>query len=546
MAERAGISLENEHYSGRTSSSGPGKSELTKINEWALQIFCRQYEGVPGQVARQYVQQRGISEASSKDWGLGLAIDSFDSICQQARRAKIDSRLLLAAGLLKEGDHGRIYDTFRNRLMFPIRDVTGRIIGFGGRTLADDPAKYLNTPATVLFDKSSNLFGIDRAKHAASKIGRIIVVEGYTDCIMAHQHGFQETVATLGTAMTESHAGLLKRYCDRVVLVFDSDEAGQNAADRALAVTLVSGLDVTLARVPEGKDPCDYLLAAGGEAFDGVLRNAISALEFKWRLVARQYEAGETGPARRRAVDAFLQQMATWVGRGVVDPIQKGLLVNQLSKTLSLRAEDIHQQLGRLVRNVARTASRTGTRTSSMNRATVSTSAGIAPIVSPSAEELALRQMIEVLLNEPQWYWEVEGYLDPRKIPDGPVARIVHEFREAMSSNEIFRLDEFIGRFESTEFAQLITDLQMAGEKRGEFDKVITGTKARLEECARSRQVADIADEIRRHQGTSPGTSEGECEAGPDSENERLLTLAAHARRSHFSPVSARKKFLQR
>ena len=138
--------------------------------------------------------------------------------------------------MAKERQQGGWYDTFRNRLMFPIVDVTGRIIGFGGRTMGEDPAKYLNTPATVLFDKGSQLFGLDRARQAISETGRVIIVEGYTDCIMCHQHGFREAVATLGTAMTDAHAALLRRYTDRVILLFDSDEAGKRAAGEVLAL----------------------------------------------------------------------------------------------------------------------------------------------------------------------------------------------------------------------------------------------------------------------------------------------------------------------
>ena len=529
LAERAGISLESERYGG-TAPAGPGKSDLVRVNDWAQQYFRRQYEGPVGEVARQYVAKRGLADALVKDFGLGYAADGFDGLIQQARKARIEPNLLLAAGLVKERERGGTYDAFRNRLMFPIHDVTGRLIAFGGRTLGDDPAKYLNTAATALFDKSSNMFGIDRAKHAAPKTGRIIVVEGYTDCMMAHQYGFTETVATLGTAMTEAHTALLRRYTDCVVLVFDSDEAGQNAAERAISVTLMGGLDVLLAKVPAGKDPCDYLLAAGGDAFEEVLKNGVGALEFKWRQVVRQYEAGTTGPARRRAIEAYLQELAAWTGRGVIDPIQKGLLVNQLSKILALPAEDVHRQLGRLVKQSHRPLT-----------AASGTPAAVGagePASRSDVEQRALRQMVEILLNVPELYADVAGRLDPERIADASVARVARALIEILTAGESFDLAEFIGRFESTEFSRLITDLQAAGEQMTNHEEVLKVAVACLDSCARLRETHLLAESIRQEQAGATS------EPASDEENERLLALAAGIRQTHFAPVGARRKFL--
>lgn len=535
LAEQAGISLENEQ---RSAARGPGKSDLVAVNEWAQNVFRRQYIGPAGEAARAYVAGRGISPATAEDFGIGLTLDRFDGLLEEARKARIDVQLLAAAGLVKPRDLGGHYDTFRHRLMFPIRDLNGRIVGFGGRTLGEDPAKYLNTPATVLFDKSSNLFGVDRAKHAATKTGRIIVVEGYTDCIMAHQAGFAETVATLGTAMTEAHAGLLRRYTDRVILVFDSDEAGQRAADRAISVTLSSGLDVMLARVPEGKDPCDYLLAAGGEAFEAVLKGALGALEFKWRQVAREYEGGATGPARRRAIEAFLEQLAGWAGNGVIDPIQKGLLVNQLSKVLALPAEDLHRQLGRLTRRASRpwAATQAGSRPGPAGQAAAG---GSAP---PNARQEALRQTVEALLNEPTLYPAVADWFDPAGIGDPQVAAMATRLVAALQSGEPFRLDEFIGRFESEAYGRLITDLQYHGERRGRYAEVVEGARQCIEACNRLAKASAMIEDLHHAQPSDGNTGD---DAADRNEDELLRTLASSVRQGHFCPTRIRRKFIQ-
>jgi len=537
LADRGGISLEHDTGARR---SGPGKSDLVRANDWARRLFRKNYLDPGGQAAREYVASRGISDEMAETFGIGLAVDSFDAMIRQAGISRVDLQLLVAAGLIRERTQGGYYDVFRHRLMFPITDASARVIGFGGRALGDDPAKYLNTPATTLFDKGTNLFGLDQARRAASEKGRLVVVEGYTDCIMAHQFGFTETVATLGTAMTEAHAAILRRYTNRLILLFDSDVAGQRAAEKALAVTLTVGLDVSLARVPEGKDPCDYLLSAGKTAFDAVLNDTVGALEFKWKQVAGQHNGSETGPGRRRAIEAYLNQVSAWLGNGAIDPIQTGLLVNQLSQIVSLPAEDLHRQLQQMAqRSAARQSSRQGGASGG------GASAGRQPAgrAEPNVRQEALRQIVEVLLNEPQWYEDVASFFAPTEIQDPALAEVASQLVAMFNAGQEVRVDELIGKFESTAFARLITDLQARGERRGGYADVIEGALTCLESCERSRQVATLADEIRLSRRQANG--QGSDGTAPDGEDERLRALAAHAKGSHFATTRARKRLLE-
>ncbi len=536
LAELAGITLAEDSGPG---GGGPSKRDLAQANEWAQRVFLRHYRSELGESARRYVAGRGISPEMAEAFGIGLAVDSYDDLIRGGRQAKVDIQLLVAAGLVKERSGGGHYDTFRNRLMFPIKDVTGRIVGFGGRTLGEDPAKYLNTPATLLFDKSTHLFGLEQARDGISAAGRVIVVEGYTDCLMAHQYGFNETVATLGTAMTDAHASVLRRYTDRVVLLFDSDEAGQRAADRALSVSLMSGLDVTLARVPEGKDPCEYLLSGGKSGFDAVLIGAVPALEFKWRQVAGAFDASDTGPGRRRAIEAYLEQLSAWVGRGAIDPIQKGLLVAQVSRILGIPAEDLHGQLQRMQ---SRSASLT--RPTSEERGSAVRRDGIVER-SINAEQQALRQTVEALLNEPVHYRAVAAVFDPSAIQDEPLAAVAGTLVEMLENGgeRDFRVDELIGRLESPEFGQLVTDLQVSGERRGGYAEVIASAMERLEAVARFRRTARLAEEIRRQRGQPAGEGQAAA-AAPTGEDERLLALGASAKQPHFAAARARRRYL--
>ncbi|NLX13038.1 MAG: DNA primase [Phycisphaerales bacterium] len=535
LADRAGISLDQERSGQAT--SGPGKNDLIRVNEWAQSVYQRNYRDAAGAVARQYVQGRGISEESVGAFGLGLAVDSFDSLLRQAQQAKIDLQLLLSAGLIKARTNGGYYDTFRNRLMFPISDVNGRVIGFGGRTLGDDPAKYLNTPATLLFDKSANLFGLDRARRAISETGRVIVVEGYTDCIMAHQFGFSETVATLGTAMTEGHARLLRRFVERVILLFDSDSAGQRAADAALSVTLASGLDVSVTRVPEGKDPCDYLLSAGKIAFESVLNQGVAALEFKWKQLLNGFSGNSTGVGRRGAIEAYLQALSGWVTSGAIDPIQKGLILGQLSKILSMPMEDLYRQVQRMTRQA-------GTRlvpaVSSAGGGCIAVPSGVEQV---NAEQRAYQQMAEVLLNDPTYYPQVREVLNPAAVQDPALRAVITELASLGESGETWRLDELIGRFEAEHFGRLITDLQLRGERLGNYSAVIEGSISCVRSSAEARRTATLAEEIRDQRRRVQDTDSRQ--PVPEGEDDRLAALSAAARSGHFSPVRARRKYMQ-
>ena len=209
--------------------------------------------------------------------------------------------MLAAAGLVKTRDSGNgFYDTFRNRLMFPIRDENGRVIAFGGRVMpgSEDPAKYLNSPETPLFSKSRCVFGLDLARQKIVETRTVAVVEGYTDVVMAHQYGATNVVSPLGTAMTEQHVQILRRFADRIVLLFDADTAGDTAVNRAVELFLTQPVEIAIASMPEGVDPDEFLLAHGLAAFEKVLTDAADALTYKWKQLVRQFNASGDRPDR--------------------------------------------------------------------------------------------------------------------------------------------------------------------------------------------------------------------------------------------------------
>ncbi len=480
LADRAGVRLQRDP---RGSSSGPDRATLARVNEWAVKWHRDCLRSEAGRPAREYLAGRGFTEETLRAFEIGYAPAGYEAIIGAARAQKIPVELLVAAGLMKRGESSGPYATFRDRVMFPIREAGGRVIGFGGRAMSpDDPAKYLNTPETPLFSKGRQVYGLNQAREAIGKIGRAVVVEGYTDCMMAHQCGVSETVATLGTSFTAEHARMLRRYAHETVLVFDSDAAGRAASQRAMEIALAERLTVRVATVPSGKDPCDYLLSEGGEAFSALLLSAPEALESKWREIEGDQHASGT-PERLRAVEAFLGLVARSAVRGNIDAIRLGFLVNQLSKLLSLPAEEIYRQVSQVRRNErqrAETRDATGG---------IRTGLGVRDAV-----DAAGRESLEVLLNCPELADSARESLVVEEIAEPSLRRVAGEFFGMIDSGEPFALGAFLSRFEEPEWSTLILGLQEAGERRGNYDLTLRAALDRLRFEHERRQMESVRE----------------------------------------------------
>jgi DNA primase len=458
LADRAGVDL-GRKGSGGPSSNSPTRADLARINDWAVGFFRGNLlAGETGRSAREYLRSREVADATAELLKLGLATDSGVSLLEAAGRAGIQRPLLVAADLVREGDRGRAYDTFRHRLMFPISDATGRTVGFGGRTLGDDRAKYVNTRQNGLFDKGRNLYGIDLARKAVNSKRRAVVVEGYTDCLAAHQAGFTETVATLGTALTDSQVDLLRRYCDEIILLFDSDEAGEAAADRAIRVALPRCVKVRLAHIPVGKDPSDYIAQAGPEGFSDVLNSAIDALEFKWSQTRARFDADGSDAARREAVMDFLGIIGDAYGTRAVDAIQRGLLLNQVAHLLRLERRELDQLMVRIQkRSTPRGLQASGS------------GEGARRSAPADEEQAAWTRVLEVLLNEPGVLDSPASLPDLCRIADGRDQRIARNVVQLAQQDGEFRFADLLARCSDPEDAPRIEELGRRGAVRGNY-----------------------------------------------------------------------------
>jgi len=344
LADRARIPLEMEQ-------GGPG-GEVRHLKDTLLQIhdqIAQRWQGAlandaNGQIARDYLAQRGVSDEATKLFRLGYAPDSWDDTVNWARGKGFEIADMERAGLIirKEGSE-RYYDRFRGRLMFPICDEQGRVIGFSGRVLAGDEktAKYVNSPETPIFTKSKVFFGLDKSKRAILDAGNAIICEGQLDLIACFMGGVQNVVAPQGTAFTADHGRIIKRYANEVVLCFDSDNAGQNAAVRSLDALLGSGLAIRVAVVPAPHDPDSFIKANGGEAFAALVQKAEGFFDYYLNRLCAQNDTGsdrgrqgvlhemaealhKTGSAV--TIDTFIQKTALRLGvrpEAVRDEFQK-------------------------------------------------------------------------------------------------------------------------------------------------------------------------------------------------------------------------------
>ena len=304
LARRVGMEVPD------VGDASPGMRErrekILEMNRQAARTFHRWLHGPDGAQGLAYLQRRGLSPKTLTNFGLGFAPNRWDGLITEMSAHGYDKRDLLDAGLAVSNKDGRIYDRFRNRVMFPIIDVRGNVIGFGGRVMDDSTPKYLNSPDTPVYNKSRNIFALNIAK--TSKTGRVILTEGYMDTIALHQAGFDNAVASLGTALTEEHGQLLARYFKEAIISYDGDGAGVKAAQRAIPILEKAGLNVKVLQMRGAKDPDEFIKAFGREAFARLLEQSENQVDYRLAQIQKKYDLTDDGQRI-----AFLQEAAQLV-----------------------------------------------------------------------------------------------------------------------------------------------------------------------------------------------------------------------------------------
>jgi DNA primase len=338
LAKRAGIEI------GDISKSEGKTAALLGANETAASFYHKVLLGSPEGAAFRYLKKRAIPEDVIKKFRLGWAPDSWGALLDFALSQGVKVETLLEAGLAAEGKDGGHYDFFRNRLIFPIFDHTGRVVGFGGRVLDDSLPKYINTKETPLFRKSSILYGFNFARPKVFETRAVVVTEGYTDVMRAHEKGFTQVVATLGTALTEDHARMIRRYADSVTVLFDADAAGKKASQRGVEVLLAESLDVKVARLPAEKDLFDYLSRFSGEEFQKVLASSEEIFDFSLRIAGEKYDT-KTVRGASEAVNEIVSLI-----RMIPDKQTREIAIDRVSLHFGVNRRDVALRAGN-VRN---------------------------------------------------------------------------------------------------------------------------------------------------------------------------------------------------
>ncbi|NCC95405.1 MAG: DNA primase [Synergistales bacterium] len=348
LSKRAGIALQS------VSDIGKDRRNLYDVMEYVAGIYCRSLTGAQGNVAQAYLSRRSIDREFWSSFQLGWAPPSWDFLIKEGRNSKlIDSNEMVRCGLIIEGERG-FYDRFRGRVIFPIKDISGKTVAFGGRIIDGDGAKYLNSPETEIYSKRRTLYLIDKAKSAIREKGHAILVEGYFDAIRAHIRGFHQTVATLGTALTEDQASIIKRLADRVYICYDADGAGQNASIRGMYILQSAGLSVKVVRLPKGKDPDDILSSPGGDTeFSACLRSALSLVDYHITLMEPYLKDPDS---RKSALEGLFDGLSS------LDTVDISPHLPRLSAVLGIRDFEVLDAL-RSRRGVSSTTDRNRERT---------------------------------------------------------------------------------------------------------------------------------------------------------------------------------------
>lgn len=477
LADRAGIDLRAYHAA--SSSAGGGNEErgggtpraddkraLFKAMAWAEDQYHRcLVESPEAEGARRYLDQRGITEESIERYRLGYSPLEWGWLLNRAQAAGVAPALLERVGLLSQRPQGGgYYDRFRGRVLFSIRDPQSRPVGLGGRILPElaetSPAKYINSPETPLFSKSKLLYGLDTARDAISRSKTALVMEGYTDCIVARQFGIANCVAVLGTALGERQIKLLRSYADSIVLVLDGDAAGQRRTNEILELFIAEQIDLRIMTLPDDLDPCDFLLERGAAAFQALLSQAVDALEHAVRVEMHGLDVRNRPHDASRALESILHTIGKSPrlrdNTSTEYLLRESAMLGRLSRQFEVREEVLRQRLSEIRRGSHRPTRRDD---ESENAACAS--------LSVTTHEC---ELLEILLLAPQLVMDAADDLDFSSLPTPVVRQILGKCRELITVGILPDFNRLLLEFDDPAIKNLLVELDEQGEAKSAAD----------------------------------------------------------------------------
>ncbi len=470
LAKRAGMQMPEEV----DSAENRKRARMLALNRDAARFFYEQLSTPAGEKARAYIRRRGISGAMAKNFGLGAAPDSWDSLEKAMREKGYTDFELFDAGLVRRGKKGGFYDTFRNRLMFPVIDVRGNVIGFSGRILDEGEPKYMNSPETLVFNKSRNLFALNLAKK--SKSGYILLSEGNIDVVSLHQAGFDSAVASLGTSLTPEQARLISRYTDQVIIAYDNDGAGVKASQRAIGILEKLDIKVKVLRLSGAKDPDEFIRLKGPEAFRKLIEESENQIDYRLRSIREKYDLS----VDEQKVD-FLKEAYELLARQP-DEVKRKVYAMRVAELASLKPDLVIADVERRRRRIVSGAQKAAQRQQNMPERLIQPAEKELRYTDP-ASAAAEEGVIRLLYLEPELIRSAE-LPEAGDFTAPPLARIYELLCRRIRDGGSVDADALAGELTAEEMSLLIALLQKPealGRSRQSFADYIAKIRERKE-----------------------------------------------------------------
>jgi len=484
LAKRVGVILPelNKNDSQAVNLSG----QIFKVNELAAGYYENNLHSQNGLAARNYFGKRGIKAETAKIFKLGLALDKWDGLIEHLRAKNTSIELLEKSGLILPKDNGGFYDRFRNRLIFPIFDVKSQVIGAGARVLDNSLPKYINSPETPVYVKGKHLYGLNFAKEAIRDNDSVCVVEGYLDFIVPFQEGFQNIVASLGTALTVEQVRLLKRYTHNIVMVYDGDAAGQDASLRSLDTFIEEDVLVKIASLPQGYDPDTFVRKNGIDAFKDLIKNADNLFDYKLKALKSRFSVKEAeGKAK------ISTEMLSTIKK-FTNAVLRSEYLKKLSENLDVNENALKEDLGKVKED--------GTRIPQKTEA-------VKKEININATE---KLLIKLMLEETELLQEIKQYLDPADFQDEITSKIVSTMFSLAEDGRTIDKGVLLNHFGDSDILQVVCESAFMPEIAEGKEKIarecierlkkdkIKSTRERLHNEIRAAQASGDEERLNR------------------------------------------------
>jgi len=530
LAERAGIPLKPQRREPAGPNAPPDKPLLYRTMAWAERQYHKCLLELPeGEPGRKYLAERQITPESIEKFKLGYCPDAWDWILRRASEKGPSPKLLEAAGiaLRSAGGTGNYYDRFRGRVLFSIHDPQGRPVGLGGRVLpgqgGENAAKYVNSPETPLFSKSRLLYGLDAAREAIRRTHTAMVMEGYTDCIVAHQCGFHEAVAVLGTALGEDHIRILKRFADRILLVLDGDEAGQKRTNEVLELFVAQQVDLRIVTLPEELDPCEFLLEHGAEPFRELLESrAVDALEHAFRVATRGIDLERDIHGATQALERLIAIIAK-APRHRDDStdetrLREEKILQRLAASFRIEEAEIRRQVSQLRRKARPPAARPAAARTPATEAV------------PEMIDVWQRELLELLVHKQDLWPRAMQIVSAEHFSSAACRRICEAARRLLDENREASFDALMLALDEPALKALLVDLDEQGRDKCSR---IGNAEALLEDLL---QAFERREALRRRPAQTVALREGQLDSAAELELLERIVREQRARQGISNP----------